>query len=77
MLVNRVPTLLNPSQVGVKFIDVMGVCHWSLLTQETLDIGMRRPSNTERSSFSKTRYGQEDVAVLGAVLRHMHDQSKL
>jgi hypothetical protein len=29
--VNHVPTFLNPPQVGVQFIDVVGICHWSLL----------------------------------------------
>ena len=49
MFVHRVPALLNCSQVGLKFIDVMGirVSHWSLLLrspEEALDIGMSRPS---------------------------------
>ena len=51
MLVNRVPTLLNPSQVGVKFIDVMGVCHWSLLTQELSTLGCGGPATPSALHF--------------------------
>jgi hypothetical protein len=52
-------TLLNTSQVGLKFIDVMGigVSHWSLLLrslEETLDIRMcdQRLAAAARAWFS-------------------------
>ncbi|MFZ0177266.1 MAG: hypothetical protein WAL11_17020, partial [Pseudolabrys sp.] len=74
--VNRVPTLLNPSQVGVKFIDVMGSCHWSLLPQspeETLDIGMSGASTPSALRFLNYDVIKKTSLCWALQPRHMSD----
>ncbi|MGA7518881.1 MAG: hypothetical protein WBW28_18285, partial [Pseudolabrys sp.] len=71
---------LNPSQVGVNFIDVIGICHWSLLPhspEETLDIGMSGASTPSALRFLTHDVVKKTPLCWALHPPHMHDQSKL
>ena len=71
---------LNSSQVGVKFINEMGICHWSLLPQspeETLYIGKSGASTPSALRFLNYDVVKKTSLCWALYPRHMHDQSKL